>query len=75
MDEKIYEYKNNKYRIFSESKVKINGVWEECIIYQTLYVNTDGWIWVRTKKEFFELFKEITKIDHNEKGTSKSEQD
>ena len=60
MNEKIYEYKNNKYRIFAETKVKINGIWEECIIYQTLYVNKDGWIWVRTKKEFFELFKEIS---------------
>jgi len=54
--ENIYEYKNKKYRIFSESKMKLDGVWEDCIIYQTLYHNPDGWIWVRTKEEFFKLF-------------------
>jgi hypothetical protein len=59
MNDIVYEYKNNKYRIFAESKVKISGVWVECIIYQTLYDNKDNWIWVRTKKEFFELFKSI----------------
>ena len=55
--ETIYTYKNKLYRIFAESKVKIEGVWVDCIIYQTLYSNEDGWIWVRNKEEFFELFK------------------
>lgn len=57
--ETIYTYKNKQYRIFAETKVKIEGVWVDCVIYQTLYYNKDGWIWVRTKEEFFELFKPV----------------
>ena len=49
----IYEYKGNQYRIFAESKMKVDGVWIKCIIYQTLYYNEDGWIWVRNSDEFF----------------------
>lgn len=60
MKDKIYTFKNKPYKIFTETKVKINGVWVDAIIYQTLYVNKDGVFWVRTKQEFFELFKEIT---------------
>ncbi len=53
----IYEYKGKQYRIFAESKMKIDGEWIDCIIYQTLYFNEDGWIWVRSRDEFFSLFK------------------
>lgn len=59
MNDKIYTYKGKKYRIFAESKMKIDGKWKDCIIYQTLYFNQDGWIWVRTKEEFFKLFEEL----------------
>ena len=59
MKEVVYEYKGKKYRIFAESKSKINGEWVDSIIYQSLYHNEDGWIWVRTNDEFFELFKEF----------------
>ncbi len=59
MNDKIYTYKGKKYRIFAESKMKINDKWKDCIIYQTLYFNQDGWIWVRTKEEFFKLFEEL----------------
>lgn len=55
----IYEYKGNQYRIFAESKMKVDGVWIKCIIYQTLYYNEDGWIWVRNSEEFFKLFKRV----------------
>ena len=55
----IYEYKGKQYRIFAETKSKINGEWVDSIIYQTLYYNEDGWIWVRTKEEFFSLFKKV----------------
>lgn len=55
----IYEYKGKQYRIFAESKMKIDGKWIDCIVYQTLYVNEDGWIWVRTKEDFFNNFKPI----------------
>jgi len=56
---KIYQYKGNKYRIFAESKMKIDGIWQDCIIYQSLYYNEDGWIWVRSRDEFFKLFELI----------------
>lgn len=59
MKEKFYEYKGKPYRIFAETKTKINGQWVDSIIYQTLYVNPEGSLWVRTKEEFFSLFKEI----------------
>ena len=57
MGETVYYFKGNPYRIFSETKIKIDGIWVDAIIYQTLYINEDGVFWVRTKKEFFELFK------------------
>ena len=53
----IYEYKGKQYRIFAETKMKVNDEWIDCIIYQTLYYNEDGWIWVRSREEFFKLFK------------------
>ena len=55
----IYEFKGKQYRIFAESKMKIDGEWIDCIIYQTLYFNKDGWIWVRNSEEFFKLFKKV----------------
>ena len=57
--DKIYQYKGNKYRIFAESKMKVDGIWQDCIIYQSLYYNEDGWIWVRNRDEFFKLFELI----------------
>lgn len=51
-----YYYKGNPYRIFAQSKVKIDGIWIDCIIYQCLYLNPDGDLWVRNKEEFFNLF-------------------
>ncbi len=58
MNDKIYWYKGKPYRIFLATKAKIDGKWVDAIMYQTLYVNEDGAFWVRTKEEFFELFKE-----------------
>ena len=56
---KIYQYKGKPYSIVEETKTKINGQWVDSIIYKTLYVNPEGSIWVRTKEEFFSLFKEV----------------
>jgi hypothetical protein len=36
--------------------------WLDVIIYQCEYDNPDGKIWVRTEKQFFELFKAEEKI-------------
>ena len=55
--EHIYYYKDKPYFIVTESKMKIEGVWYPCIIYQCLYENPDGMIWVRKTEDFFELFK------------------
>jgi protein associated with RNAse G/E len=58
MEDKIYEYKGKLYRIFSKTKIKIDGNWVNGIIYQSLYYHPDGSIWTRTEEEFFRLFKE-----------------
>ena len=71
MREIIYEYKGKQYRIFAESKIKIDGQWIDCIVYQTLYVNDDGWIWVRTKDDFFNNFKPFGENLDNEWITKK----
>lgn len=52
-----YYYKDKPYRIIQESKVKIEGVWYPCIIYECLYENPEGMVWVRPKESFFQLFK------------------
>lgn len=54
-----YTYKGKHYVIFQQTKMKVTGVWVECVIYQALYNNPECEYWVRTKKEFFELFSEI----------------
>lgn len=53
---KRFKYKGKLYVIFQETKMKINGEWVDCVIYQTLYDNPDGEFWVRTSEEFFTLF-------------------
>lgn len=53
----IYYYKDKPYKILYESKVKIEDVWHPCIVYECLYDNPDGKIWIRIKDSFFNLFK------------------
>lgn len=55
--EDIYYYKDNPYCIMEESQMKIDGTWHDVIIYQCLYENPDGMIWVRFRDQFFDLFK------------------
>lgn len=57
-----YTYKEKNYTIFSETKIKIDGVWVDGIIYLTMYYNPDGRFFVRTKEEFFKLFKENSEV-------------
>lgn len=45
------------YRIVTESKMKISNLWIDVVIYEALYENKDGQIWVREKGSFYELFK------------------
>lgn len=56
---KRYIYKGNPYVIFQETKMKVDGEWIDCVIYQTLYDNPDGEFWVRSSEEFFALFQEV----------------
>jgi hypothetical protein len=56
MNEEVYYYKDRPYRILYHSQMKIEGVWIPCIVYKCLYENHDGDIWVRSEKQFFELF-------------------
>jgi hypothetical protein len=59
VEEKIetYEFKDKSYKILHEGAMKIEGVWIPCVVYQSLYENPYGEIWVRSKEAFFERFK------------------
>lgn len=61
---KTYIYKGKLYELVCEAQIKLNGVWEECVIYRTLYYNPDGTTWVRKKDEFYNLFKEFTPVKY-----------
>lgn len=54
----VYRNKKNgkNYQIMGLSKVKIDGNWEECVIYNCLYDNPEGMIWVRLKEDFEDKF-------------------
>jgi hypothetical protein len=54
---KIYYYKEKPYKIFCNSKIKINNIWEDVVIYECLYENPDGKYWVRFNDDFYSLFK------------------
>jgi hypothetical protein len=56
IDNTTYTYKGNPYKIFTSTKVKIDGVWHNAIVYECLYDNQDGKYWVRLEEEFFNLF-------------------
>ena len=57
--ENIYYYKDKPYRVVCESKVKIDGVWLDCVIYEALYENLDGKIWVRPRLDFVTNFRPL----------------
>lgn len=54
----IYRHiKTNKpYLKIKSSKVKIDGIWVDAVIYMCLYWNSDGMFWVRTKEDFNKNF-------------------
>lgn len=55
---KIYRNNKNKkpYLKLFKTKTKINGQWENSIVYLCLYLNKDGMIWVRTIEDFNKNF-------------------
>lgn len=57
MDELVYKFKDKPYRIIEKSKIKLNGIWEDVIIYECLYDNPDGMHWVRLIEDFYTNFK------------------
>lgn len=57
MVKEIYYYKGNPYTILSETKIKVGDMWKDCVVYRCEYENPDGSIWVRQRREFFELFR------------------
>lgn len=57
MSKQIYKYKGNPYSIVKRTSMKVHSQWEKCVVYKCEYPNPDGDIWVRSEKEFFELFK------------------
>jgi hypothetical protein len=48
---------NKKYLKFCRTKIKIERVWQNAIIYICLYLNKDGMIWVRLEQDFNNNFK------------------
>ena len=56
---KIYRHiKTNKpYLKLKTTKIKIDGIWTDGIVYLCLYRNLDGMIWVRTQEDFKNNFK------------------
>lgn len=58
-----YYYKGNPYRILLRSFIKFSETWVPVIIYQCLYENEDGMIWVREEKQFYKLFKTFQSDD------------
>lgn len=60
----MYTYKGNNYEVFKETKMKnsITGVWEDAVIYMA---QKDGKLYVRHKNEFYNKFKEVTKVPYH----------
>ena len=48
---------NKPYFILKRTKVKIDGIWKDAIVYVCLYFNKDGMVWVRLKEDFELNFK------------------
>lgn len=59
MEKPTHTYKGKPYTIHRRLKLKFDSVWHPAIEYKCLYDNPDGLFWVRTEKEFFELFKAV----------------
>lgn len=59
----IYYYKDKPYQLVHMTKIKLNGIWQEAVLYKCLYVNPNGMLWVRLKDDFFNNFK--PKIDES----------
>ena len=67
---KTYYYKGKPYKVLLETKAKASGFadamdvdrydasreWIDVVIYECLYENPDGMVWVRTKEQFYNLF-------------------
>jgi hypothetical protein len=51
-----YYFKDKPYAIICESKMKISELWIDVVIYETLYDNPEGRVWVREKGQFYKLF-------------------
>lgn len=53
---RFFKYKNKRYLKLFNTKIKIDGIWVDGIIYLALYKNTDGYLYVRTKDNFNKTF-------------------
>jgi hypothetical protein len=53
----IYYHADKPYKLVRETKIKLSdGTWVDGIIYETLYPNPDGKIFVRQREDFFAKF-------------------
>lgn len=55
--ELIYKYTASETNYIEKNPEYTGDEWIDVVIYQCLYVNPDGHIWVREYNEFFNLFK------------------
>jgi hypothetical protein len=55
-EERIYLYKDRKYKFISIGRMKIGQLWIDCIIYKSL---NDRLYYVREELDFYEKFKEF----------------
>ena len=53
---KFFKYKNKRYLKLFNTKIKLDNVWVDGIIYLALYKNKDGYLYVRTKDNFNKTF-------------------
>ena len=54
----LYEYKGKKYEIINKGKMKIGGLWLDCIICNSCDQPLP-YPYVREEKEFYEKFKPL----------------
>jgi len=52
-----YYYKGKPYKILHICKIKLEGKWQDCVVYECLYPNLEGKIWTRLHYDFFSKFK------------------
>lgn len=51
-----YYFKGKKYKKLVKSKIKLDGTWQDIVIYKSMYFHPDGKVWARLKEDFYKNF-------------------